>query len=277
LRDLFIGAEGTLGIVTGATLKLFPRPAASLTALATLTDLHACVKLLGLAQQRLSAGLTGFEVMNAHALSLVRRHFPQLPQPLAEAPWTVLLEYADAQGESAARARFESLLGDALEQDVIADAAIAESLSQAAALWQLRESIPLAQSEEGLNVKHDIALPVSAIPDWCNRTDAQLREALPGIQLVNFGHLGDGNLHYNVQCPAGDTAADFLARHEDRINRIVYDAVVAAGGSFSAEHGIGALKRDEMDERKPAVAMRMMRAIKAALDPDNRMNPGRVV
>jgi FAD/FMN-containing dehydrogenase len=277
LRDLFIGSEGTLGIITAATLKLHPKPAASLTALASCETLAQCVVLLALAQSRLAAGLTGFEVMGDFALGLVRKHFPQLPQPLAPSPWTVLLEYADTEGEAEARQRFESLLEAALEQSLITDAAVAESLAQSAALWHLRESIPLAQSEEGLNVKHDIAVPVSAIPDFVSATDAALVAAFPGIRLVNFGHLGDGNLHYNVQAPEGMAAGDFLAQHEHAINQIVYDAVQARGGSFSAEHGIGALKRDELAERKPAVALKLMRAVKQALDPQGRFNPGRML
>ena len=277
LRDLFIGSEGTLGIITAATLKLHPRPAASLTALASCETLEQCVVLLALAHSRLAAGLTGFEVMGEFALGLVRKHFPQLPQPLGTSPWTVLLEYADTEGEAAARVRFEALLEAALEQTLITDAAVAESLAQSAALWHLRESIPLAQSEEGLNVKHDIAVPVSAIPDFVAATDAALVAAFPGIRLVNFGHLGDGNLHYNVQAPEGTPAGDFLAQHEHAINRIVYDAVQARGGSFSAEHGIGALKRDELAERKPAVALKLMRAVKQALDPHGRLNPGRML
>lgn len=277
LRDLFIGSEGTLGIITAATLKLHPKPAASLTALASCTTLPQCVGLLALAQSRLAAGLTGFEVMGDFALELVRRHFPQLPQPLAPSPWTVLMEYADSEGEAQARARFESLLEHALEQELISDAAVAESLAQSAALWHLRESIPLAQAEEGLNVKHDIALPVSAIPDFVEHTDAALRATFPGVRLVNFGHLGDGNLHYNVQAPEGTAAGEFLARHETAINHIVYDAVQARAGSFSAEHGIGELKRDELAERKSPVALKLMRAIKQALDPQGRMNPGRVL
>ena len=277
LRDLFIGSEGTLGIITAATLKLFPQPAASLTALASCNSLADCVQLLGRAQSVLGAGLTGFEVMGEFALGLVRQHFPQLPQPLPPSPWTVLMEYADTEGEARARERFEALLESALESKLISDAAVAESLAQSAALWHLRESIPLAQSEEGLNVKHDIALPVSAIPAFCDSTDAALRAAFPGVRLVNFGHLGDGNLHYNVQSPAGENANAFLERHEHAINHLVFDAVQAAGGSFSAEHGIGALKRDDLAQRKSPVALGMMRAIKQALDPDNRLNPGRVL
>ncbi|MEK8052386.1 FAD-binding oxidoreductase [Ideonella sp. DXS22W] len=277
LRDLFVGSEGTLGVITAATLKLFPKPAASLTAMASTGTLAQCQALLGLAQRRLGAGLTGFEVMNRFSLHLVAKHFPQLKQPLPPSDWTVLLEYADADGEDTARQRFEGVLGDALEQELINDAAVAESLAQSATLWHLRESIPLAQSEEGLNVKHDIALPVSAIPEFCERTDAALAAAFPGIRLVNFGHLGDGNLHYNVQGPEGGSAAEFLAQHEHTINTIVFDAVAQYGGSFSAEHGIGALKRDELALRKSPVALGMMRAIKQALDPKNLLNPGRVV
>ena len=277
LRDLFIGSEGTLGIITAATLKLYPQPAASVTALTSCASLADCVTLLGLAQQALGAGLTGFEVMNTFSLALVRQHFAQLAQPLAPAPWTVLLEYAAPDNEAAARVRVESLLEAALGSGAISDAALAESLAQSAALWHLRESIPLAQGLEGLNVKHDISLPVSAIPDFCAQTDAALAAAFPGVRLVNFGHLGDGNLHYNVQCPPGGAAADFLVHHEAAVNRIVYDAVQAAGGSISAEHGIGALKRDELALRKSPVALGLMRAIKQALDPQGRLNPGRVV
>ena len=277
LRDLFIGSEGTLGVITGATLKLFPRPAVDLTALASCATLAQCVGLLGLAQARLGAGLTGFEVMNTFSLALVRQHFAQLAQPLPAAPWTVLMEYGDSQSETAARERFESMLGAALDAGLIDNAVVAESLAQSAALWHLRESIPLAQSLEGLNVKHDIALPVSAIAGFCERTDAALGQAFPGIRLVNFGHLGDGNLHYNVQGPAGGDAAEFLASNETTINHIVYDAVQACGGSFSAEHGVGALKLVEMVQRKSPVALGMMRAIKQALDPRGVMNPGRVL
>jgi FAD/FMN-containing dehydrogenase len=277
LRDLMIGSEGTLGIITAATMKLAPLPAAHVTALAACADLPACVELLKLAQRRLGPELTGFEVMGEFALELVARHFPQLPRPLPGAAWTVLLEASDGDSEQTARARFEALLQAAVEHGCVADAVVAESLAQSRALWHLRESIPLAQSEEGLNIKHDIALPVSAIPAFVAETDAALRAAYPGVRLVNFGHLGDGNLHYNVQSPAGMPPQVFLADHEHAVNAIVYDAVVARGGSISAEHGIGALKRDELARRKSPVALEMMRAIKRALDPLGTLNPGRVV
>jgi len=277
LRDLLIGSEGTLAIITAAALKLHPRPAATLTALATLPTLAAATALLALAHERLGPGLTGFEVMNAFSLELVRRHFAQLRQPLAAAPWTVLIELSDAESERHAGAALEALLGAALERALIDNTAIASSIEQANAMWHLRESIPLAQSAEGANVKHDIALPISAIDEFVTSTDAALVRAFPGVRLVDFGHLGDGNLHYNVQGPSGGEGADFVARHEASINAIVYDAVAARGGSFSAEHGIGALKRDELATRKSPVALDMMRAIKGALDPSGVLNPGRVL
>ena len=277
LRDLFIGSEGTLGIITAATLKLQPRPAATGTALAATASLQQCVALLALAQARLGAGLTGFEVMNRFSLDLVARHFPALPQPMARSAWTVLLEQSDSEGDAQARARFESLLEVAIEAGYIDDAVVAESLAQSRSLWHLRESIPLAQSQEGPNIKHDISLPVSAIADFVARTDAALAQAFPGMRLVNFGHLGDGNLHYNVQAPEGVPGQQFLDQHEHAVNTLVYDAVCARGGSISAEHGVGALKREELWLRKSPVALQMMRAIKQALDPHGRLNPGRVL
>ena len=170
-----------------------------------------------------------------------------------------------------------SLLAAALDQGLASDAAVAESIAQSRAMWHLRESIPLAQSQEGLNIKHDISLPVSAIADFCAATEAALAQGFPGARLVNFGHLGDGNLHYNVQCPEGGDGAAFLRDHEHAINTLVFDQVQARGGSFSAEHGIGALKRDELAARKSPVALGMMRAIKSALDPSGLLNPGRVL
>ena len=277
LRDLFIGSEGTLGIITAATLKLAPLPAARTTALAECASLQACVDLLARAQTRLGAGLTGFEVMGRFALDLVARHFPALPQPLPTAPWTVLLEQSDVESLEAATSRFESLLGDAIEAGTVQDAVVASSIAQAQALWHLRESIPLAQAQEGLNIKHDISLPVSRIPAFVAATDALLTQHFPGIRLVNFGHLGDGNLHYNVQAPEGLDAAVFLATNEHAVNTLVFDALQPHEGSFSAEHGIGALKRDELAARKSPVALQMMRSIKAALDPLGLMNPGRVL
>jgi FAD/FMN-containing dehydrogenase len=277
LRDLLIGSEGTLGIITAATLKLFPQPAARCTALAAVPSLEAAQQLLQLARQQLASHLTGFEVMNGLSLALVAQHFPQIPQGLAASPWKVLLELSEPQDETSGRTQLENLLGDAMQADCVSDAVVAQSLQQSAQLWHLRESIPLAQAQEGLNIKHDIALPISRIPAFVAHTDALLAQHVPGIRLVNFGHLGDGNLHYNVQAPVGIDPAQFLREQEAAVNHIVYEAVASHGGSISAEHGIGQLKREALLNYQSPVALQMMRAIKQALDPRGVMNPGRVV
>jgi FAD/FMN-containing dehydrogenase len=278
LRDLFVGSEGTLGIITAATLKLYPQPAAQLTAWAAVPSMQEAVTLLGLAHQHLGAGLTGFEVMGQFALSLVAKNFKQLRVPLyQDSAFCVLLENSDPESETHARAQFERLLETALEQGCVTDAVVAENLAQAHQLWHIRESIPLAQAEEGLNIKHDISVPISRIPEFVEVTDALLQQALPGVRLVNFGHLGDGNLHYNVQAPAGGDAPAFLREHEERVNALVYDSVARFDGSISAEHGVGSLKLDKLEQHKSPVALGMMRAIKQALDPQGIMNPGRVM
>ena len=278
LRNLMIGSEGTLGIITAACMKLYPQPAAQLTAWAAVPSMEAAVSLLGLAHERLGAGLTGFEVMGQFALSLVDKHHPQLRVPLfKETPWCVLLENSDHESEAHARIGFESLIETALENGWVTDAVVAESLAQAHSLWQIRESIPLAQATEGLNIKHDISVPVSRIPQFVAETDALLQTKIPGIRLVNFGHLGDGNLHYNVQAPAGADGPVFLKNHEDEVNTWVFDQVKAFNGSISAEHGIGSLKADKLTHYKDPTALAMMKAIKLALDPHNIMNPGRVI
>ena len=278
LRNLLIGSEGTLGIITAATLKLYPLPAAQLTAWAAVPSMTQAVVLLGLAHKHLGAGLTGFEVMGQFALSLVAKHFAQQRVPLWQGtPFCVLIENSDHESESHARAQFESLLEMALEQGCVTDAVVAESLAQARQLWHIRESIPLAQAEEGVNIKHDISIAVSRIPEFVEVTDALLTAALPGVRLVNFGHLGDGNLHYNVQAPASGDAAAFLRDHEASVNTLVYDSVARFEGSISAEHGVGSLKLDKLEHHKSPVALGMMRAIKQALDPHNLMNPGRVL
>jgi len=305
LRDLLIGSEGTLGIITAATMKLYPQPAAQLTAWAALPSLEAAVALLGLAHRHLGPGLTGFEVMGRFALNLVDKHFKQLKVPLLNRPaaapgrpkqgaapsggsepnevgsvgasYFVLLENSDHESEHHARAVFERLLEAALEAELVLDAVVAESLNQARHLWHLRESIPLAQAEEGLNIKHDISIPVSRIVEFVEQTDALLAREIPGVRLVNFGHLGDGNLHYNVQAPEGIDARVFLQDQEDRVNTLVFDSVARFGGSISAEHGIGSLKAGKLPRYKSPVALELMRAIKQALDPTGLLNPGRVI
>jgi FAD/FMN-containing dehydrogenase len=280
LRDLFIGAEGTLGIITGATMKMYPLPAAKLIAFAALPSLDAAVSLLQLAQKHLSAGLTGFEVMGQFALSLVGKHFPQQRVPflgMTDAPYCVVLENSDQESEAHAKAQFERLLEEAMENGYVLDAVVAENMTQAKQLWHIRESIPLAQAQEGLNIKHDISIPVSSIPEFVRVTDAKLAEAFPGARLVNYGHLGDGNLHYNLQAPEGADQAAFLSTQEPGVNALVFDMVMQYQGSISAEHGIGSLKVEKLPHYKSPVAMALMKTIKQALDPQNIMNPGRVV
>ena len=277
LRDLYIGAEGTLGIITGAVLKLFPRPKAALTALAAVDSPAAATRLLLLAQDACGAALTGFELMSQHCLDLVRTHFPLLARPIAGAhPYYVLLEVASGESEAHAEALIEQALADAFAEGVTADAVVSSSLAQSAGLWAIREHIPLAQARQGKNIKHDVSLPVSHIAAFIARTDAALAERFAGCQVVCFGHLGDGNLHYNVAPPAGQDDQVFLS-HQDAINAVVYAHVEALDGSISAEHGIGALKREALTHHKGAIELALMRTIKAALDPLNIMNPGKVL
>ena len=278
LRNLMIGSEGTLGVITAATLKLYPQPAAQLTAWAAVPSMQAAVDLLGLAHQRLGPGLTGFEVMGQFALGLVEKHYPQLRVPLwKETPWCVLLENSDSESETHARGQFEALLEAAMEAGYVSDAVVAENLSQAKGLWHIRESITLAQADEGLNIKHDISIPVSRIPAFVAETDALLAREVPGVRMVDFGHLGDGNLHYNVQAPEGADGQAFLRDFEDKVNTLVFDQVAQFDGSISAEHGVGELKVGKLPLYKDPTALAMMRAVKNALDPQNIMNPGRVI
>ena len=288
LRDLYIGSEGTLGIITAATMKMYPLPAAKLTAFAAVPSMDAAVTLLGLAHKYLSAGLTGFEVMGQFALSLVGKHFPQQRVPFLGmavsgdvAPYCVVLENSDHESEAHAREQFERLLEAAMGGEegggCVLDAVVAENMTQAKALWHIRESIPLAQAQEGLNIKHDISIPVSSIPEFVRVTDAKLAEAFPGARLVNYGHLGDGNLHYNVQAPEGADQVEFLETQEPGVNALVFDMVMQFQGSISAEHGIGSLKVAKLPDYKSPVAIELMRTIKRALDPQNIMNPGRVI
>jgi len=277
LKSLIVGSEGTLGIITAATVKLFPAPRSVHTALVTCGSLRDALSLLDLSRQRIDAALTGFEIMNSLSRSLVARHFPQIAQPLPDSPWTVLLETASPDREETSQERLTQTLSEALDQGWIQEAVLADSLSQARGLWHLRESISMAQAAEGLNIKHDIALPVSAIPEFVAHTDAELASAIPGVRIVNFGHMGDGNLHYNVQAPLGVDPARFLAEQEPVANRIVHGAVADRGGSISAEHGIGQLKRAALPNYKSAVALNLMRSIKQALDPQGTLNPGRLL
>ena len=276
LRHLFIGSEGTLGIITAATFKLFPLPASQQTAWAAVGSIDAAVALLGLAHRHLGAGLTTFELMGQLALSLVAMHFDTLRVPFwQDVPFCVLLENSDHHPNP--RNPLESLLEIAMAEGCVINAVLADNLAQSQTFWHIRESISLAQSLEGLNIKHDISLPLSAMAAFVKETDALLHAAIVGVRLVNFGHLGDGNLHYNVQAPSEMDAAIFLRDHEASVNAMVFDSVARFGGSLSAEHGVGRLKVDTLARYKSSVALGMMRAIKRALDPLNLMNPGVVI
>jgi FAD/FMN-containing dehydrogenase len=277
LRDLFIGAEGTLGIITAACLKTFPRPRGEATALLAVQSIDDALVLLGIAQSSAGSALTGFELFSDFCLQLVERHFPPHRSPFGSRhPYYVLIQISDHQDDAHAAALIQHIGEEAVERSVAVDAAIAQSGAQARGLWTLRELISEAQASEGKNIKHDISVPISAIARFVAETDALLARHVPGIRMVTFGHLGDGNLHYNVSPPAGLAETDFLARQPD-IYRWVHDQVTAYRGSISAEHGIGQLKRDENRHYKSPVEIALMHTVKQALDPLGIMNPGKVV
>jgi FAD/FMN-containing dehydrogenase len=277
LRDLYIGAEGTLGVITGAVLKLFPQPKAGITALVALASCRDALELLSLAQETAGPTLTGYELMSDVCLRLVGKHFPNLPRPFPQThPQYALLELSSHESEQHAVRLLEATIENALEAGLAQDAVVATSIAQSRALWAIREHIPLAQAAAGKNIKHDISVPISRIADFVEQTDTLLARAWPGVQVVCFGHLGDGNLHYNIAPPEGTPHEAFLAYQGD-INRIVHDSVAGFGGSISAEHGIGALKRDELPRYKAQIELDLMRAIKAALDPLGIMNPGKIL
>ncbi|WP_322999454.1 FAD-binding oxidoreductase [Castellaniella sp.] len=280
LRDLYIGSEGTLGVITAATLKLHPLPVARCTALLALDSIESAIVMLGRARSGLGASLTGFELMAGNCLQDVVRCFPQQRLPFegasAELPWFALLELSDSESEAHARERFEVVIGEAIEAGCVQDAVVAESMAQSHALWHLRESIPLAEKESGKSIKHDVSIPVSRMSEFVLGTNAALQAAFPGIRHVIFGHLGDGNLHYNVARGADWAEGQLLARQDD-VYALVHQRVHAVGGSISAEHGVGQLKRDVLPQFKDPVEMALMHRIKAALDPHGIMNPGKVL
>jgi len=277
LKHLFVGAEGTLGIITAAVLKLFPKPRAQATAVAALATPCDALKLLAHVQAHCGDRLTAFELISAICIELVRKHFPRVPAPFAASyPQYALIELSDTQGGTAVGEMLEATLADAIESGLALDAVVAASVEQAKNLWALRENVSEAQAAEGRNVKHDISIPISRIGDFIEVTDAKLAAAFPGVRMVTFGHLGDGNLHYNVTHPEGGDEAAFIAR-TDEVNRVVHDSVAAFGGSISAEHGIGQYKRDELVRYKSPVEIDLMRAVKRAIDPLGLMNPGKVL
>ncbi len=277
LKHLFIGAEGTLGIITAAVLKLFPRPHAVETALVALDDPAAAVALLARARAATGDRVTAFELILRLPFELVLAEIPGTRDPFAgRHPCYVLAELSAGAGEDDVRGQMESLLAGAMEDGLVRDAVIAGSGAQAADFWKLRETIPEAQKQDGASIKHDISVPVSRIPGFMEEAAAAAEAAVDGVRVCAFGHVGDGNLHFNMNQPVGGDPAAFLER-EDELNTIVHDAASRHGGSISAEHGIGQLKREALIHYKPAVAIELMRRIKAALDPDNLMNPGKVL
>jgi FAD/FMN-containing dehydrogenase len=277
LRDLYIGSEGTLGIITAAVMKLYPAPAAKVAAFVGLESAEQATGLLQLAQARAGSTLTAFELISNRALALVQKHFPANRSPFAAShPWNVLLEISAPVSEAEGRAALEALLEAALEQDLAADAVVAGSLAQSAALWALRERISESQSAEGASIKHDISVPISKIAGFIPQGEAAILAIAPGARLVAFGHLGDGNLHYNISFPEGGDGEAFMALRP-RINLVIHDLVAAHGGSISAEHGLGLLRRDEAARYRPAVETALMQAVKQALDPLGLMNPGKVL
>ncbi len=275
LRNLFIGAEGTLGIITAATLKIFPKPRAVETAFVGLKSPDDALKLLSISQNEAAGTLTSFELLSDIAVDFSVRHGIDIRDPLSSTHrWYVLMELSSPRDD--ARDTLEAILAQGMERGIVDDAAIAANLSQRSAFWKLRDEMSAAQKPEGGSIKHDISVPVAAVPAFIAEANAAVVKLIPGARPVPFGHLGDGNIHYNVSQPIGDKPADFLARWHE-VNAVVFEIVLRMGGSISAEHGIGVLKRDELPEVKDKVAIELMRAIKLTLDPLGIMNPGKVL
>jgi FAD/FMN-containing dehydrogenase len=276
LKNLFIGAEGTLGIITAAVLRLIPRPRAMETAFAGVPSPQAALDLLGLATERAAGSITSFELMARSGIELVLRYGAGCRDPLPSAhPWYVLIELS-SQARSGLRAVMEEILADGLERGFLADAAIAESLEQSKMFWRIRELFGEVQRHAGGSIKHDISVPVAAVPAFVAEANAAVTQLIPGARPLPFGHLGDGNIHYNVSQPAGADTAAFLKRW-DEVNAVVFAIVGKHGGSISAEHGIGVMKRDLLPKVKDPVALALMRTLKRTLDPKGILNPGKVL
>ncbi len=274
LKQLFIGSEGTLGVIAAAALKLFPQPAHAVTVFAAVPDPAAAVALLGALNDASGGLVSAFELIPRIGLEFVTAHIPGCRDPLdAPAPWYVLME---VQSGAPLRASIEAAVARAAEDGVVHDAVFAESAAQRTSLWRLRESLSEAQKFEGGSIKHDISVPLACVPEFLARAIAAVAAAVPGIRPVPFGHLGDGNIHFNLSVPKGADDRAYLARWEE-ISRIVHDLVAQLGGSISAEHGLGVMKVDEITRYKSAAELETMRLLKRTLDPNNILNPGKVV
>ncbi|MGC1358240.1 MAG: FAD-binding oxidoreductase, partial [Xanthobacteraceae bacterium] len=272
LKNLFVGAEGTLGVITAAVLRLVPRPNAVETAFVGLPSAQAALSLFGIANENAAGGVTSFELMTRLGLEMVFRHAAGCRDPLQKAyPWYVLIELS-SQGKTGLRDVLEEILAEGLKRGLILDAAIADSLEQSKAFWRLREMFGEVQRHEGGSIKHDVSVPVAAVPDFIAEANAAVAALIPEARPVPFGHLGDGNVHYNVSQPLGADRKEFLARW-DEVNTAVFAVVKKFGGSISAEHGVGVMKRDLLPSVKDPVALDLMRRIKHLLDPNNILNP----
>ncbi|UVV68039.1 FAD-binding oxidoreductase [Brucella anthropi] len=277
LKDLFIGSEGTLGVITAAVLKIFPQPKGKGVAYAGLRNPGDVLRLFQLATEHAGPSLTGFELMPRVGVEFTVRHVDGVRDPL-ESPhdWYVLIDISSTRSEEDARTTLETILTEAFESDIIQDAAIGESVAQAQSFWKMREEMSWAQKPEGGSIKHDISVPVASIPAFIHEANAATLEMFPGARIVCFGHIGDGNLHYNVSQPVGADKEAFLARWHE-LNHRIHTIVASYTGSISAEHGIGQLKREELAFFKQDVALDLMRRIKSAFDPAGIMNPGKVL
>ena len=277
LKHLFIGAEGTLGIITKAVLKLFPRPRSSVTAIAAIRSAEAAVELLALLRQHCGDRVSGFEIFSRNCLDMVLRQIPGTRDPLPQiASWYILAELTDTHEGSAIRTELEIALAAGIERKLVSDAVVAANEQQAQAFWRLRDTIPDAARVEGLVYRHDVAVAVSRIPEFIATASDALEARFPGVRIICFGHVGDGNLHFNAFVP-GRERTDPQARAATDVNRVVHDIVYRFGGSVSAEHGIGQAKRGELERYKGEVELELMRALKQTLDPHNLMNPGKVL
>jgi FAD/FMN-containing dehydrogenase len=277
LKQLFVGAEGTLGIITAAVLKLFPKPRSYATAFVAIESPAAAVSLLGKLRETCGERITGYELLARVCVELVLEHIPGSRDPLpAPSPWYMLVELSDSAPGDAVSELLETALGEAAEAGLVSDAMIAASEAQRDALWRLREDVSEAQKLDGVSIKHDVSVPVSRVPDLISRANAALEARFPDIRIVAFGHVGDGNIHYNCSKPERQDADAFYAE-APQVNRIVYEIVNDLGGSISAEHGLGVMKRDEIRLYKSPLELDLMRAIKRTIDPDGLMNPGKVL